>query len=80
VARAIVRYSLQNDTGSAIRNTIVPILQQAGFQDIGTGSWEASGVPQNQLVDAVRQVLSIIPNPPGPGTLDHVWVVLDDPH
>lgn len=79
MARAMVRFSLDNDYGSAARNQIVPILRAVGFRPSGTGSWDAVDQPLDDLVDALHEALDIMRDPPAPAALDHLWVYVDEP-
>jgi hypothetical protein len=76
MARAIVRYSF--DDGKDTRQTIRDQLQAAGFEKIGTASFEKKQGSRDDLVDTLTSVLGCAKGSEG-GTLDHLWIYLDDP-
>ncbi len=79
MARAIVRYSINgessNITGNAARGAL---WEHGGFERSGTASFDADG-PQEDLVTALRALLEVLDEMPGGGTLDHLWIYLDEP-
>ena len=78
MARAIIRYSFDRDNGTTntqIRN----MLEAKGFDKIGTSSFEADNLPQPSILDALEEVVDLIRVAPGGGTLDHLWVYVDEP-
>ncbi len=79
MARAIVRCSLDKDKGSEVTNQIRKTLEQAGFKAIGTASYEASDLKQNDLTQALRGVLEILESAVGQtsSSLDHLWIYVD---
>jgi len=79
MARAIVRYSINGEQTNATGNAVRKLLQDAGFDRVGTASFEAFGPPQPILVAALRDALDILENPLGGGELDHLWLYVDDP-
>ncbi len=77
--RAIIRFSLNGDYGSAKRNAMVPHLETWGFYHTGTGTWEADDIPEHGFLIAVANMLLAMNETRGDGTLDHLWVYLDRP-
>lgn len=77
--RAIVRFSLNGDYGSAKRNAMVQQLETWDFFHSGTGTWEADEIPENEFLVAVANMLLAMNETPGPGTLDHLWIYCDRP-
>jgi hypothetical protein len=76
VARATVRYSFDGETTNVSGTRARTQLEGNGFSRLGTASLEAYGdVPD--LVAALRELLDVLENPPGGGTLDHAWIYLD---
>ncbi len=68
MARALLRFSLNNDVSSTTRNEIVKDLELAGFVKRGTGTWEHDngvGGPVQPLLDAVRDALKGSPEQSG---------------
>jgi hypothetical protein len=78
MARAIVRYSINgegsNDTGNRAREG----LEASGFEKIGTATFEADGAETRELIAALRALLAVLERPPGGGSLDHLWVYVDN--
>jgi hypothetical protein len=83
VARAIIRLSMNKDKGEgALRPQVREILREAGFESRGTAVWEASGLPVAPLLQAVARAAEVLqrePSPLRPGTLDHLWIYVDNP-
>ncbi len=79
VARAIVRFSLDGDYGSRATNKARKVLEDAGFDKIGTASYEVDGPSQEDIIAALDATLQILRSLPGGATLDHLWVYLDEP-
>ena len=79
MARAIIRYSLDSDASNATGNQIRTDLEAAGFEKIGTASFEAWGIAQGDALNALDALFETLKNPPGGGNLDHLWVYFDDP-
>jgi len=83
VARAIIRLSTNDDKGEgALRPQVREMLKEAGFTSRGTAVWEASDKPLVELLKAVEKATRILQREPSrlrPGTLDHLWVYMDNP-
>lgn len=79
MARSIVRYSIDGEKTNATGNEARKILESAGFEKIGTASFEALDVDQAILLAALAQLTNLFANPPGGGRVDHLWVYLDEP-
>ena len=75
MARAIIRFSLNDDHGSTTRNAAAQLLTEAGFSPAGTSVWEGSG-GQQELSRTLSKVLTLLGDPPR-GGLDHVWIYVD---
>jgi hypothetical protein len=81
--RVIVRISFFHDTGSRLRNHLVPMFQAMGLQNTHTGTWESPAVVLTQAATQMNLVLQAVANPqavPGvdPQTeLNHLWVYID---
>jgi hypothetical protein len=78
-ARAIVRYSINGETSNVTGNEAAKVLKDAGFDRIGTASWEGDIPDQGAVVDALQKLVTILRDPPGGGRLDHLWIYLDHP-
>jgi len=85
--RVILRFSLDYDKNSAVRNAISPILRQCGIKRIvKTGTWE-SAIPHSNPIAAADQlsiVLKMLSTPQasvngaGPhAQLDHFWLYVE---
>lgn len=74
MARAIMRYSLAAE-GTNARSEFRSRLDAAGFEKLGTASWEAVDGDVLVLVDAIRDILAILARS---GSLDHLWIYLDE--
>jgi hypothetical protein len=83
MARAIVRLSTNNDKGQrALRSQVRDLLTDAGFKSRGTAVWEADDKPIGELLKAVERATKILQREPSQfreGTLDHLWVYVDNP-
>ena len=83
MARAIVRLSTDNDKGvGALRPQVRDMLKEFGFVSRGTAVWEASDASVADLLKAVERVTQILQREPSrmrPGTLDHLWIYVDNP-
>ena len=76
--RVIVRFSLNGDTGSVVRNEVRDHL--AGFTRTKTGTWESDSMPMHAATLAIRRMLRILRDAESfnSGTvIDHVWIYLD---
>ncbi len=79
MARAIIRWSVNGERSNQTGNEVVGRLQQAGFERVGTASYEVDGAPMRHLVAALRDALDVLERPIGGGRLDHLWVYVDNP-
>lgn len=81
--RVIVRISLNNDSGSAVRNAVAPLLQGCGLQNTRTGIWESPAAGESQVAQHLQQVLALLSQAAAaPGAnpavaLDHLWLYID---
>jgi hypothetical protein len=77
--RVIIRFSLNNDTGSKLRNVLKPILESKGIRWTGatTGTYEGTRVDELDLRDALRRFWNRVGNYMGPGRVDHFWMYVD---
>ncbi len=81
--RIILRFSLNKDTNSAVRNHIASILSPT-FSKTSTGTWEskASPAPASALT-AAASVLTVLNSPTSiqganaSVTVDHLWLYVD---
>jgi hypothetical protein len=76
--RVIVRFSLDGDTGSLVRNAIRPFLES--FINTRTGTWESNAMPMHEATRALRRLLSALRDAHATNRgaiVDHVWIYLD---
>ena len=76
--RVIIRFSLNGDTRSAVRNEIQSHL--TGFTRTKTSTWESDAMPMHAAYDAIRRLLRTLRDAESvyAGTLvDHLWIYLD---
>lgn len=73
MARAIVRYSFGSDD-VPVRNSMRGGLEEAGFERIGTGSFEGTG-SRSDLLDALASALTEARTAQ---VLDHLWIYVDE--
>jgi hypothetical protein len=84
--RVIVRFSLDYDKSSAVRNTLAPMLESCGVRRTKTGTWESRAQHCTPAAASaqLRRVLRVLEHPQahvggaGPhALLDHLWVYID---
>jgi hypothetical protein len=51
--RVILRVSYTADTGSTIRNTLLPFMDAAGLINTGTGTWESEATELSVAISFV---------------------------
>lgn len=76
--RAIIRFSMTRDTGSAIAGPAERRLFEGGFRRIGARSYEVAGQDQGPVFDSIRAFLSLLEARDGKGRVSHLWVYVDD--
>ena len=76
--RAIIRFSVDSDNNSALRNELNKVLTDAGFAEApNTATYERSGVQALGLGVILRDFWNIAHNHTGFGRLDHFWMYAD---
>jgi hypothetical protein len=75
--RVIVRFSLNNDAGSRVRNAVAPLLEQAGIENTATGTWEAEAATPADVARQLGAVMAMFANVAPPTALDHAWIYVD---
>lgn len=78
MARAIVRYSFDGGAKGA-RTKVRNALRSAGFEEVGTASFEVRDAPCADVVEALHEILDIVKEPPAGVRIDHLWIYLDEP-
>jgi hypothetical protein len=84
--RVLIRFSLDYDSRSSVRNAIVPVLTQCGIVRTKTGTWQSED-QHCSPAKAARQLgklLEMLKNPQkrvnGAGAhamLDHIWFYIE---
>jgi hypothetical protein len=79
MARAIVRYSFNGptETSSPKRTAVRDLLNDRGFEMVGTASREIRNVALPEIVDALHRLLAELEELPEGCGLDHLWVYVD---
>ena len=81
--RVIVRFSLNADTKSVLRNSIAALLQANQINRTATGTWESAAMPHAQAAQCLANVLAQLANPVMANgvnpqvQLDHLWIYID---
>ena len=77
--RVIVRFSLDGDLGSKLRNQLHGILSGSGLSPgANTATWEGKGLSEQDVHSAMCKFWDKIQTYSGPGSLDHFWMYVDD--
>src|SRR4051812_35890852 len=83
MARVIIRFSLNSDDGSLVRNRLAAILTPIGIQNTGTGTWESANVTMQDFGAAMCEFWAVLSNQHlvagvSPNfAVDHVWIYVD---
>jgi hypothetical protein len=76
MARAVIRYGGGSDEDSKrLRGQIRDALADAGFDKVGTSSWNVERVPLGSICDALQRVATIIGSKSD--SLEQLWVMVD---
>jgi len=82
--RLIIRFSLNSDVGSKVRNFIKGWMDNQGVMNTATGTWEspaisltAASIAVQKLMETVAAPLENVPTADSSVELDHLWVYLD---
>lgn len=85
----IIRFSIDGDNGSKVRNKLATVLGGAGFAQFGgnTGSWRNESINQNDACKKMAEVLMILSDPSSNVTnvdastlMDHIWIYIEQIH
>jgi hypothetical protein len=76
--RVIIRFSINRDSGSKMRNSLKPILEKHGIMWTGakTGTYEGQDIEEADIQRALRQFW-IKAQRLGTAHLDHFWMYAD---
>ncbi len=77
--RVIIRFSLNRDKKSGLRNVLKPTLESHGIMWTGkmTGTYEGN-VSENDIRNALRQFWQVAANVVGSAHIDHFWMYADN--
>jgi hypothetical protein len=75
--QTIVRFSLNRDKGSKLRNALTPILEGAGIKKVSTGTYKGD-VTEAVLRNVLAQFWNAMGAHMGPAHLDHFWMYADN--
>ncbi len=88
--RVTLRFSFNDDTNSAVRNTLEPILraqghglQGTGFANISTGTWQSTNMSLFSASLILSQLFDVLHDPvhlanAGPKfAVDHLWLYIE---
>ncbi len=76
--RVVIRFSLNKDRNSELRNILKPILEGHGILWTGrtTGTYEGDA-PETAIRNALRQFWNAVAIFPGRARVDHFWMYAD---
>lgn len=79
--RVIVRISYTGDTGSTIRNALLPHMQAAGLTNVDTGTWQSEATELATAAESLSNILIELGglDDPNGRFLKHVWIYIDKP-
>jgi CRISPR-associated endonuclease Cas2 len=75
--RTIIRFSLNNDSKSKLRNSLNQILTTAGLERISTATYEGD-VSEIQLRKTLATFWRTFVTQSGKAHLDHFWMYIDN--
>lgn len=79
--RVIIRFSLNYDRGSVVRNAVATVLNANNIRNTATGTWESANLPDEaQAANALAGITTQLANAGvlNPGAyLDHLWIYVD---
>ena len=85
----IIRFSIDGDAGSKVRNKLATILNGADFTQFGgnTGSWRNESINQLDAAKNMTEILMILSDPSNNVTsvdastlMDHIWIYIEQIH
>ena len=81
--RVILRFSVNGDSGGAVRNALAWHLSNINMKNTGTGTWELESIPPKNLALAMTgfwKIVGDLASVPGAApdvSIDHVWLYVD---
>lgn len=79
--RAIIRFSVDGEQNSALRNKLAAALENGGFvlNPRVTATYENDDIEEHALGSVMLDFWHEANNPPNNARLDHVWMYADNP-
>ena len=79
--RSIIRFSVDGETNSALRNKLAKVLTEAGYSldPHVTATYEAGNISPVDLAKTVQLFWTTAGDPPDGVAIDHVWMYADNP-
>jgi len=80
--RSIIRFSVDGESNSQLRNRLAKILTDAGYvlNPHVTATYEIADISEANLSVTMQAFWREANNPPAPGVkVDHVWMYADNP-
>lgn len=80
--RSIIRFSVDGEANSQLRNRLAKILTDAGYalNPHVTATYETGDISAANLASTMQRFWADANNPPAPGVkVDHVWMYADNP-
>jgi len=80
--RSIIRFSVDGEANSQLRNRLAKILTDAGYvlNPHVTATYETGDISAANLASTMQRFWADASNPPVPGVkVDHVWMYADNP-
>jgi hypothetical protein len=76
--QVIIRFSLDGDAGSPLRNRLQTILVNAGFiRGQNTATYRHPHIDVQPISDTLRDFWAAVATHAGPGRVDHFWMYSD---
>jgi hypothetical protein len=76
--RVIIRFSVDNEANSALRNKLSGVLTRAGLaRSANTATYEALHMSQTSISKMLGEFWKRANSHGGPGRLDHFWMYSD---
>ena len=79
--RSIIRFSVDGEKNSALRNQLAKILTDAGYvlNPHVTATWEAAAISPEAVARTMEAFWNKASQPPPGVSIDHVWMYADNP-
>lgn len=74
--QVVVRFSLDGDSNSKVRNSLTSKLSSLGLSQSGTGTWESWTLPTADVAMLMQHIASVLNEMPQDVAFDHIWLYL----